>query len=353
MADRKRSLLITLAVVVLTLVAYSSSAQQPKDPKSPPKNPKDPNFMWKVTQQVFNDTPYQLRMLSKTLTENTQWSKEPVRTLNPGEKDVQSFWNDTPGHGLVGHVVYGAYDRQTGAFKAMVIARSGIDCTLRTEYTCIPEMFHRWEAVVCDSNGAVKGTWDDNAGDPENFWTGIHFVTKGGGCVGLGTPPTPPARDPQQADANYPVPWRVTGNYFNDSPFLFKLRNVWNSEATHFGDLPKPLTISPPVEIKPGESRTLAWAYVNWEKYHGPSAIIMYDAFDPRNGNKYVGSITFDAAVDCKGITDKGCANFESWSRDSADAIPGYRLTGQAQSTGLPPFGFEVNNDIVGGGSGQ
>lgn len=338
MSERKR-ILVAVFLVLFALAAHAGDAGKAKDPKSP-------NFVWKVTQQVFNETPYRMKVLSKTLTEGTYWGTEPKNTLEPGDKDVHDFSNGIPGHGLVGHVVYGAYDKTTDAFKGMVIARSGIDCNGRTAYTCLPTMYHRWEGLVCDSNGAVKGRWYDNAGDPENFWTGIHLLANGGACMpGL----TAPAGEPKAPDPNLPVPWRVSANVDNRTPLLFKLRNVWNSEGTHFNDFPPPLTIFPPAEIKPGQKIQLAWSYVNLEKLHGPSAIIMYDAFDPDAGNKYVGSMTFEAAVDCgpAWTIDEGCLGFESWSRDSAGAIPGYELKGIAESTGLPPLNFMVDNTII------
>lgn len=236
----------------------------------------------------------------------------------------------------------------TGAFVGMAIARSGIDCNVRTDVACLA--LHRWEGVACDSNGTVKGRWDDNAGDPENFWTGIHLVTSGGACNGFAAP----AAQAQAAQAKGPGPgpgvwWRVTANVANVSPFRFKLRNVWNSEATHFGDLRD--TIFPPGEIKPSESKQKAWRYANEEKLHGPSAIVMYDAFDPEAGNKYVGSVTFAAAVDCgpQWATLAGCLEYTTkWRESAAAAVRGYELQVNAKPGGHPPHEFEVSYEIGG-----
>ncbi|HET8774687.1 MAG TPA: hypothetical protein VFP80_12875 [Thermoanaerobaculia bacterium] len=336
MIKRKRALVAGF-MMLFALVAGAGEAGQAKDPT--------PNAArWKVTQQVINETPYRMRMLSTTLTELTEWERRPAKEIEPnGGRDVHSFYNDAPGHGLVGHAVYGAYDAKTNAFVGMVIARSGIDCNARTDVACLA--FHRWEGVACDSNGTVKGRWYDNAGDPENFWTEIHFVTSGGACNGF----TAPAAQAEGPGPNPGVWWRVTGNFVNASPFRLKLRNVWNSEATHFGDLRD--TIFPPLQIQPGQSKERAWRYANEEKLHGPSAILMYDAFDPDAGNKYVGSITFAAAVDCgpKWATGLGCLeSTPKWNDSTAAAIPGYDLQVVAEPGGTPPHEFEVRYQIAG-----
>lgn len=60
-------------------------------------------------------------------------------------KRAPGVYNGAPGHGLVGHVIYGASEVKTNAFVGMVIARSGIDCDGRTLWTCLPGKYHRWE----------------------------------------------------------------------------------------------------------------------------------------------------------------------------------------------------------------
>ncbi len=311
---------------------------------------------WKVTQQVFNDTPYQLLKLSQTKTEMTDWVTEPAGSIAPGDKNVYAIRNSTPGHGLVMLVTYAAYENKpNGAFKGMVIAASGIDCNERTPYLCIPTAFHRWAGVYCDSRGAVRGVWDDNDGDPENFWTGIHFTTdQRGTCIGgFQTPPAPSTtKPPLQGEVKLPVPWIVTGAFNNDTPYTLKRRSIWNSEATHIEDgFPSKY---PPAEFKPRESVLRAWCASNIEVLHGPALLVMYDAFFQ---NQYVGSLVYEEGVDCKnGEPKDGCLLFDAWSRATGAAVPGHRLMGHAEpdlTLGLPPFGFYVRNSARGGPGGS
>lgn len=94
MSERKRALAAGF-LVLFAFVAGAGEVQQPA-----------PNgAVWKVTQQVFNDTPYRMRVLSATLTELTDWERPPAGEIAPNGKDVHAFSNVAPGHGLAGHVV--------------------------------------------------------------------------------------------------------------------------------------------------------------------------------------------------------------------------------------------------------
>jgi hypothetical protein len=332
-------------LVISALIGATAFAQDP---------PAQPNIgvTWKVTQQVFNDTPYDLLKLSQTVTEATSWDgAEPARTIPAGGKNVYAIKNSTPGHGLVMLVTYAAYDK--GAFKGMVIAASGIDCNDRTPYFCLPTKFHRWEGVYCDSRGAVRGVWDDNEGDPENYWTGIHFTTDPKGtCIGGVQAPTPdPTPAPLKGEVKAPVPWSVTGGLMNQTPYTLRRRNVWNSEGTHFGDtFPSKY---PPEELQPQQRIDRAWSAFNIEMLHGPAVLVMYDAFWR---DQYIGSLVYESAVDCTIINPKdGCMGFESWSRATGAAVPGHHLMGYAEpdiTQGIPPFGFYVRNSARGGPGG-
>ncbi|MBV9495918.1 MAG: hypothetical protein JOZ54_16845 [Acidobacteria bacterium] len=315
------------ALVGLLLFSGTAFAQTPAQSQKP-----NLGTTWRVTQQVFNDTPYRLVKLSQVVTERTGWiGAEPESFIAPNGKNVYTIENSTPGHGLVMLVTYAAIDEKVGgAFKGMVIAASGIDCNDRTPVACIPTAFHRWEGVYCDSNAAVRGTWDDNAGDPENFWTGIHLTTAPrGACIG-GVPKLPSSlnatQPPKTKDGTV---WKVGVKFENQTPYTLHLRNVWNSEATVFSGWSG--VQYPPAVFKPGEQASLAWGYANLEFLHGPSALVMYDARDA--ANKYVGSVVYEAAVDCTDITGIVCTGYKTWSKATGAAIPAHHLEGRAKST--------------------
>lgn len=330
-------------LVGLALFGGTAFAQTPAQTQKP-----NIGTTWKVTQQVFNDTPYRLVKLSQVVTERTGWAgSEPASFIPPNGKNVYSIENSTPGHGLVMLVTYAAIDEKAdGAFKGMVIAASGIDCNDRTPVACVPTAFHRWEGVYCDSNAAVRGTWDDNAGDPENFWTGIHLTTdRRGACVG-GVPQLPSslkATEPLKAEDS--SVWSVAVRFDNQTPYTLHLRNVWNSEGTRFHGLPG--VKYPPAVFAPGEQASLAWGYANPEILHGPSALVMYDARDAQN--KYVGSVVYEAAVDCTTIAGVVCTGYKTWSKATGAAIPGHRLEGRAKSSGEQSSDLTVRAAAMGG----
>ena len=293
----------------------------------------DPNSTWKVTQQVLNNTPYVLERVSRSLTELTKWTKPPAESIAPGTADEHAFTNSAPGHGLVGLVTYGAYDRRKGenVFMGMVIAISAIDCNQPTPVACLS--YHRWEGAVCDSNANVRGRWWDNGGSPRDFHTTVQFSTdKSATCLG-GIPDAQAALPDERAAAPNEL-WTVTAGLGNASRYKLRLRYRWNSESTR-------VPVGPPAEIQPTEISP-SWRYENGTVNHGPQALIMYDAFDAA---RYVGSAVLEAAVDCVTPTPAGCGSAIRWAKAVGRAIPGYTLESTAAGSGPPPdyrVGFEV-----------
>lgn len=309
-------------------IGSSYAADPPQNASSAPDASPAPNGQrWRVTQEVLNQTPYVLRTLSTMITEQTSWQRKPATEIGPHGGDTHSIESQAMGHGLALLVTYGAYDAKTNAFVGMLVARSGIDCTVRAR---ICGDWHRWVDYVIDTDdkAGIEGHRGDNTGSPTDFQTTVQFVRKPGPA---------PRRARAAASSKMPVPprgnpngtWNVAVELANDSPFTVSPRALWNSEGTGWP--------TPPPFLKPKQQGL--YFFNNSEWAHGAASLVVYRVTDPNKGNKYVGTAVIQVALDCPAVLpDKGCMGSAGSATVAADAVPGYGLAGGATGTALPVF---------------